>query len=424
MKRTVGVCVSFAALCAACRSVAPFPEAVRSAPPTASSAVEEPSASPAVAPKPSVQVAPLAHQAPSGLSAQLLRAFNAQRSNVFFSAASLRAALGMAALGARGRTLAQVGHALELSADPKQNAEAAAQERAAWRRAAGQAELSIANRLWIDKSFALRDSFIDLCRRGYDATAGRVDFVHAPGASRTAINHWVSGATRGRISDLLPPGSIDQTTRLVVTDAIYFKGTWAKAFPKAATQPQIFHALAGKKRVPMMHLKAKFGYAETGDVQLVELPYRQSHLSLLIALPKPNRSLAAVVKKLSRAEIDNWSKSVRPTQIALALPKFRLSWGRSVKPALETLGVRAAFDSKLADFSGAARGPLFVGDVFQKAFIVVDEAGTEAAAASGATMRLRALVLSRAVNVNRPFLFFIRAGKDGPLLFAGSVVDP
>lgn len=418
--------VSIALLAAACRSVAPAPQAARAAPPASSSAAAEPAAS-ASAPSSASTAAVEPPNAANGLNAELLRAFGAAHQNVFFSAASLRAALGMVALGARGKTRAELSRALDLGAAREHDVEAAAAERARWRRAAGAAELSVADRLWIDQSFAIEAPFVALCRRGYGASAGRVDFAHAPASSRTAINYWVSAATHQRIADLLPPGSIGPATRLIVTDAVYFKGKWAEPFAKNETVPAPFYGVSGEKNVPTMHSRGSAGYARAGDVRLIELAYKKSQLRMLIALPKPGRSLGGVLETLSRAELDAWSKQVRPVQMSLALPKFRLSWGRSVKPALEALGVHAAFDPKLADFSGigsAPGQPLYVSDVFHKAFVVVDETGTEAAAATGVVMQTRALVLHRlVVHVDHPFLFFIRAGATGPVLFAGSVVD-
>jgi serine protease inhibitor len=413
---------------AACHGIAPAPEAARPAPAASSSAVAQPVAS-ATAPSAASSAPGVAVKPPnpsSGLNAELLRAFGAARHNVFFSAASLRAALSMVALGARGETRAELVQALGLGSDPEHGAEAAAAARAAWRRAAGAAELSVANRLWIDRSFVIEAPFIALCRRGYGASAGRLDFVHAPEPSRTAINHWVSTATHGRIADLLAPSSVNPATRLVVTDAVYFKGKWAEPFAKDETAPEPFYGISGEKNVPTMHLRGGVGYVVVGDVRLIELAYKKSELRMLIVVPKPSRSLVSVLETLSRAELDSWSKQIKPVQMSLGLPRFRLSWGRSVKPQLEALGVHAAFSPEHADFSGiaSAKEPLYVSDVFHKAFMVVDETGTEAAAATGVIMHSLALVRPRlVVDVDHPFLFFIRDGAGGPVLFAGSVVQ-
>ena len=363
------------------------------------------------------------------LTLSMLRALRSEKGNVFFSGASIRDALGMTALGAKGKTLDELVKTLAVDPDPAKNAAAAKAERAAWTKAAGKATLKIADRLWLQKSFTIEQPFTQAAASGYGASAATIDFLK-PDPARATINGWVAGQTQNRIKDLLPPGSITDLTRVVVSDAIYFKGTWATQFAKADTKNEPFHAAAGTKNVATMHRTGGMSYAENDEVQLVSLPYKDSDLTLLVALPKNAGDLDAMLGEVSGGEVAAWTKSLGAAHVALSLPKFTYSWGRSIKPELASLGVKTAFDADAADFSGIAKPKtpdqkLYLSDVFHKAFVLVDEAGTEAAAATAGVINLPNAVMRTVVmNVDHPFLFFVENGKTGDVLFAGRVSDP
>ncbi len=391
----------------------------------------EPAPSNTTAPEPSEAespATPVATTSVNELTFTLLRALESEKGNVFYSAASLRTALGMTALGARGKTLDELTRALYLAPDPTTNAAAAKREADEWKRAAGKAELNIANRLFAQRGVTLAKEFTARTGSGYGASTGLVDFVSAPEPSRKEINRWVSDRTKQRIPELLPEGSINELTRLVLTNAIYFKGSWREEFDKARTQNQPFQAPTGTLSVPTMHRTSEMSYGESDDVRLVELPYKDSDLAMLIALPTESTTLTAVVRGLTPEKLEAWTGSLRDREVRLALPKLEFSWGRSVKEELIELGIRAAFQDKIADFGAmvaSGQSELLIDDVFHEGFVLVDEKGTEAAAATGVVMRTKSLPPRPVeLKVDRPFLFFVRDTKTGDVLFAGRVVNP
>jgi serine protease inhibitor len=365
----------------------------------------------------------------NALTLAMLHGLKNEKGNYFFSATSLRGALGMTALGAKGGTLDEMSRALAIDPDPARNAAAAKAESAGWKSAAGKAELTIANRLWVDKTFALDKTFLAGAESGYGAGAAPVDFAKSPEPARAAINQWVEGATKGKIKDLLPGGSVTPVTRLVLTNAIYFKGSWADAFPKGATKDEAFHAEGRDLNAPTMHREGQMAYADTGRAKVVQLPYRDSDLAMLVVLPQRDDKLASLEADISRPDLETFTKSLSSHKVNLALPKFTFSWGRSVKSDLMALGMTSAFNDK-ADFTGIAPSTkdnsLYITDVFHKAFVLVDETGTEAAAATGVVMAPKAAILGEVIQmkVDRPFLFLVRNTKTGDVLFAGRVANP
>ena len=362
------------------------------------------------------------------LTLSMLRALRFEKGNVFLSGASIRDAMAMVALGARGKTLDEIAKAVSVDPDPAKNVAAAKAERAAWTKDAGKATLKTADRLWIQKAFTVEQPFTQAAQSGYGAAPATLDFSK-PDPARTTINAWVSAQTQGHIKDLLPAGSVTDRTRVVVTDAVYFKAAWVTPFVKTDTKDEPFQAAGGSKNVPTMHRTGAMSYAENDEVQLVSLPYKDSELTLLVALPKKAGDLDAMLGEVSGGEVAAWTKSLHEAHVALSLPKFTFSWGRSIKPELEALGVKTAF-AEDADFSGIAKpktpnDKLYLSDVFHKAFVLVDESGTEAAAATGGVINARNAVLQTIVmKVDHPFLFFVENAKTGDVLFAGRVADP
>ena len=380
----------------------------------------------AIPPKPAPAYAP---STPGNeLSLKMLRALKAEKGNLFFSGTSLRGALGLTALGAKTKTLDELAQTLAVPADAARNAAEAKTERDAWKSAAGKSELVIANRLWVDRAFALDKDFVARAESGYAAGVASADFAKAPEPSRKAINTWVTQATNGKIPDLLPEGAIVPQTRLVLTNAIYFKGSWAHAFPKAQTKDATFTSGASALSVPFMHETETLRFRENEEASVVELPYRDADLAMMIVLPKDASRLDEIVSDLSAGKVDAWAKNLDDAKVSLSLPRFTFSWGRSVKAELIAMGVTTAF-TNAADFSAIAlpgKEALLVSDVFHKAFVAVDETGTEAAAATGVVMVPRSARIEKVIDlkVDHPFLFFIRSTKTGDILFAGRVVNP
>lgn len=424
---------SFALGCNGSTPPTPLPEAPAASEAAAPSAAPEPAASASATSEPSAPSAPSALDdvaRSNQLAARLHQGIVAKdKGNVFTSPTSLRLALGVVYVGAEGETAKQIASALSLSEPASATADAAKSERDAWAGLASPAvELSVANRLWGDKATKLEPEFLAITQRGWGAPLEPVDFQGAQEPSRKAINAWVSKETKERIPELLPQGSITPLTRLVVTNAVYFKGKWQTPFDKALTKPRDFTSGAGAKKVPFMHQTGGFAYAEESDARLVSLPYGpKGEVSMVIVLPKAVDGLAAIEGRLSSASFEGWSKALAEgsQRLELALPKVEMKWGGSVRPVLEALGMKRAFTDD-AELEGIQKkGDLKVTDVFHKTFVAIDEVGTEAAAATGVVVGTRSMPAPPTpFVVDRPFLFFLRDTSSGRVLFLGRVVDP
>jgi serpin B len=285
-------------------------------------------------------------------------------------------------------------------------------------------ELNLVDSIFVERTLMPEAPFLDLLAREYDSGVRQVDFKHAFEPARIEINDWVAAETKDRIKDLLPSDSIDESTRIVVVNALYFYGSWLAPFAHEITTNAAFHALSGDVQVPTMHTKTTFDYASHDQFAVAELLYEGDALRMTIVLPAPGM-FESVRNQVSSAWLEQAVTGVTPTLLQLALPKFKLTVGTfSLKAALYELGMKSAFDAT-ADFSGMfADGGLCISDVLQKAFISVDEAGTEAAAATAVVLAPGAAVTNATpFIVDRPFLFFIRDAT-GSVLFSGQVVDP
>lgn len=260
----------------------------------------------------------------------------------------------------------------------------------------------------------------------YGAGMRLVDYIKAAEPSRQLINDWVSEQTEGKIKDLLPAGSVNSYTRLVLTNAIYFNAAWASEFVKASTRNGDFHLLnGGTVSVPMMFQTHSFKYAEGANYQAVELPYDGNQLSMVVLLPCAGQydSFEAALNSQLWQEIIG---KLQVSQVNLTMPKFKVESKFSLKQALAALGMPLAFSASEADFSGMdGRKDLYITDVFHKAYVSVDEAGTEAAAASGVVVGTTSMPTNiKEVTLDRPFIFLIRDIPTGTILFAGRVLNP
>jgi serpin B len=353
-----------------------------------------------------------------------------QPGNLFLSPHSISTALAMTSAGAAGNTAAQMAATLHLPKEGDVHAAFAGLEaglRAIQEK--GGVKMSTANSLWPDKASTFLPAFLDLCRTHYGADITPQDFRGAPEAARKTINDWVSDRTAGRIQDLLAPGVIDALTRMVLVNAIYFKGDWAARFDPAKTEPATFFAAEGERAIPLMHRRGSIRYAATDTLQLVELPYAGNDLSMLVLLPRERDGLPALEAALTADKLTEWTKALRPRDVKLWLPRFKVEAQFLLKPTLAALGMGDAFDADKADFSGMnGRKDLFIGAVVHKAFVEVNEAGTEAAAATAVVMQTRSAV--RPVDepaefrADHPFLFFLRDMRTGAILFAGRLATP
>ena len=251
-------------------------------------------------------------------------------------------------------------------------------------------ELNIANSLWGQEGYPFKESYVKLVETYFGGGFNAADFRQHAEGERVRINKWVEDETHDRIKDLIPPGGIDPLTTLVLTNAVYFKGQWLSRFDEEKTADATFHGARGDATVPMMYQKAKFRYLETDDAQVLEMPYRGREISMLVVLPRPESlvNLKVMESRLTAGSLDVWMDGFREKELKVYFPRFEMTWGsEDISGVLQDLGIADAFDSR-ADFSGMSDlADLFIGPVFHKAFVAVNEEGTEAAAATAVVMR-------------------------------------
>ena len=283
-------------------------------------------------------------------------------------------------------------------------------------------ELSPANSVWAERTVVLGKPFLDVLGQQYDSGVMRVSFLDQAEAARLAINGWVAARTHDRIQDLLLPADVTPATRIVLVNALYFYGSWLTLFDATLTRPAVFHTLAGSDvEVPTMRQSMSREYKATASLEVLKLPYVQGKLWMTLVLPKAGE-FAATRTQISGPWLSDITSGMTATDVTLSLPKFKLETAQlKLKDPLTDMGMGIAFSGQ-ADFSGITPAPLSIGEVIQKAFIGVDEAGTEAAAATAVTMP-GANPTPTPFVVDRPFLFFVQDAT-GLVLFSGQVVDP
>lgn len=360
----------------------------------------------------------------------LYRRLSKQPGNLFFSPASISTALAMTYAGAEGRTEQEMARVLHFTL-PEPRLHAAQRDARTVLDSGGKKrgyELSIANRLWGQKGYGFRPDYLKTTATDYGAALAELDFVRNSAAARDAINGWVERETRGKIRDLIPRGALGPMTRLVLTNAIYFKGDWTKKFDPRNTKNARFHVSPEKKvTAPLMFQKHRFGYAAFKDVQLLALPYgKEKHLSMVVLLPKSNDGLPALEKSLDADALAKRMSRMRPREVKVYLPKFKMTARFELGATLKALGMPTAFTPGKADFSGMATSEkLYISAVIHKAFVDVNEKGTEAAAATGVIIKATAAPPPPPVfRADHPFLFLIRDNRTGTILFVGRVVNP
>ncbi|MCZ7648410.1 MAG: sigma-70 family RNA polymerase sigma factor [Planctomycetota bacterium] len=361
-----------------------------------------------------------------------------QERNFFFSPYSISTALGMTYAGAKGNTAREMEQGLRFKLAGERFHAACAgliQELNAPRKD-GQPrgfKLAVANRLFGAKKYEFLPAFLELNEKQYGAPLERLDFAGATEASRKAINTWVEDRTQEKIKELILAGQLTPDAVLVLVNAIYFKGDWSSPFSKSNTRPEPFH-LTALKRVdaPTMHRTLKARYYEDADVlQALELPYVNGELSMLILLPRRVDGLAGIEGRLSVGNLDTWRGGMREEDVQVALPKFKVTWGaEDIRPALQKLGVKDLFAYGPCDLSGMdGSRMLYVSLVLHKAFVDVNEEGTEAAAATAVVVKPgapppRERKEPKVFKADRPFVFAIRDNASGAILFMGRVADP
>ncbi len=345
--------------------------------------------------------------------------------NRFFSPYSISSALSMTYAGAAGITEEEMARVLHVPNDPSQWHPAAGALQNSLNRgvALNGYELSIANRLWVQEGYAFLESFLAIVQDCYDAGLELINFALDPEAARLIINEWVADQTHDKIQDLIPP-PLSGDTRLVLVNAIYFKGTWLTQFDPENTTDWSFRITADESvTVPMMTLReAEFNYAQTDDVSILEMPYDGEDLSMIVILPAEIDGLTELEDALTLARVKSWLASMHKTTLNVLLPKFEMTSEFPLNEVLSRLGMPSAFDDN-ADFSNMTGArDLFISAVIHKAFVNVNEEGTEAAAATAVIMGYAGALDSFVAD--HPFIFLIRDNVTGSILFMGRVSDP
>ena len=378
--------------------------------------------------------------ADAAFGADMYQVLAEDAADTVFSPASVASALRMALCGARGDTAAELAHALHLDGSDRQEDVAVSGLRlvSAWRDGGpggepgsgpgrGSATFRAPNTVWVQSGLPLRPEFTARLRVAA-ATLADADFAAAPEAARTLINRVIAEQTEGKITGLLPAGAVSRLTRLVLASAVYLKAAWTQPFPESATADAPFYP-DGQDRpsltVPMMHLTAPQAYLRGDGYQAVLLPYRDIGLAMAVVLP--DGPLSALRPKVAAAGLGGLLAGTARHQVTLSLPRFRLEAAFNLIPALRRLGAIKAFGDD-ADFSGITDAePLRIGAVAHKAYIDVDEHGTEAAAATAIVFRASAALRAPpavTMVVDRPFLFAIIDTATSLPLFLGQVSHP
>ena len=350
--------------------------------------------------------------------------------NLFLSPFSISTALGMCAAGARGKTLEEMTRVLRLP--PEAHAGFGALVKSLNEETDPKKRgftLSTANALWAQKGYPWKPEYKKLVATDYAAGLFDLDFISAAEAARGTINAWVEKETNQKIKDLLPQGTITPDTRLVLTNAIYFKGDWVDPFKKEQTKDLPFTTSGGKTvQAPLMHRVGGYRYAENDSFQTLDLPYNGKRISMTVILPRKADGLAAVEKELTAEKLDATLKTLRfEKTVHVHLPRFKVEKSFTLNKPLIAMGMKSAFMG--ADFSGMHDGKeqLDITAVVHKAFVDVNEEGTEAAAATGVVVGLTSAgppPTPKHFKADHPFLFLIRDNKTGSVLFVGRLENP
>lgn len=354
--------------------------------------------------------------------------------NTVFSPYGITQAFALAAAGANGTTLSGIEEALYFMlpqgrlnpAFNKLDLLLAAETSGVVQGNAVQLpQLNIVNALWAQEGFPILQAYLDTIALNYGAGVHLLDFINATEESRLTMNSWVEEQTNNRIQDMLPEGSISAATRVVLTNAIWFKANWASQFSPENTRDQPFNGRDGlSSNVPFMHQTLTLPYAQTSGCQAFDVPYADGKLSMLVLMPAPG-TFDTFLSTLTPTKLEDITNLLADSRIALALPKFTFNTGLDMGSTLQTLGMTDAFDPSKADFSGIdGSRDLSIDAVVQKAFISVSEQGTEAAAATGIIVIATSFPASSLpLTVDHPFIFMIRDRQTGLILFMGKVVS-
>jgi serpin B len=362
----------------------------------------------------------------------LYKSLRAENGNLILSPYSISLALAMTYVGARGETESQMAQTLHFPAQnqlhPAFNTldQALGKVPASLNKDQKPMQLNIANAIWSEQTYQFQQDFLDTIALNYGAGMHLADFIHQAEPSRKAINNWVSDQTKDKINDLLPEGTVGADTRMVLVNAIYFKADWLTQFDANSTRNAPFNLIDGTQvTVEMMYKGLQVPYLQGNGYQAVELLYAGDTAAMDIIVPDAG-NFEAFESSFNKETLDSILKGMQPNSVALGLPKFQFTKDFGLSDTLKNMGVTNAFNADLADFSGmTGKKDLYIGNVIHKAFVAVDEKGTEAAAATAVVMEVASAVRHDvSLQVDRPFIFMIRDKANGQILFMGRVMNP
>lgn len=352
------------------------------------------------------------------------------KGNIFFSPYSISTALAMTCAGARENTAKQMADVLHFTLDQKE-LHPTFGKLETWLNGIqekGDVQLNVANSLWPQKGYSFTTEYLTLSKKYYGVRITPLDYRQAVEEARKIINQWVEEKTKDKIKNLIKPGILNPLTRLVLVNAIYFKGNWASQFDEKRTRDETFYLLSGKRvQAHMMAQKEEFRYAKKESLQVLELPYVGADLSMIVLLPGKTDGLPELERHLTPGTLMEWIAGLRKQKVQVFLPKFKMTSQFRLDQTLIAMGMRDAFDPGKANFAGmdGQHNWLYIGAVIHKAFVDVNEEGTEAAAATAVAMRVKmARPTSPIFRADHPFIFLIRDNKTGSILFIGRVLDP
>lgn len=348
--------------------------------------------------------------------------------NLFFSPYSISNALAMTYAGACGNTAEEMKATLRFNLAPNRLP-------LAFNKLITQLDgdgkprpfqLTVANRLWGQKDYGFLPEFTNVGKKFYHAALEEVDFVRSAEMARKTINAWVERQTKDKIKNLIPPGLLDDQTRLILTNAIYFKAPWLNPFNSVATKQAPFHLANGKAiDTPMMHAHQRLRFASDESFNMLELPYEGHGQAMIVLLPKKKDGLGELEKQINAEALAKWLRKLTPHQVDVKLPKFKVTANSNLIAILKQMGMNDAFTFGKADFSGmATHEKLYITAVLHKAFVDVNEAGTEAAASTAVVIGTTSLPPPATFHADHPFIYLIRDNASGSILFAGRLADP
>lgn len=367
--------------------------------------------------------------ADSRFAFKLLSQMNSQApgNNVFFSPAGISWCLSMVWNGAQGKTREEMTSALQFNGlAPEEINRSYMDWRNSWGKPDANVTLQIANSIWARRGLGFRPEFLQINQRFFQAEVSELNFSD-PGSVNT-INGWVKSKTNGKIERIID--SIDSSSAMFLINAIYFNGKWTRRFDSAKTTQDLFTtAASAKKRLPMMHQHGTFKYFEQPEFQAISLPYGDGRLSLYLFLPAQKISLAQFHQSLTFDNWKDWMQHFEDMEGDIALPRFQITYEATINDALKALGMQSAFSPDQADLGAMLQSSrnAYISKVKHKAFVDLNEQGTEAAAATSTEIQVVSMpVPSRTFHmvVDRPFFFAIRDNSTGALLFMGSIKDP